>query len=71
MFRVLDNAKPARFPEHHVDPSWSNCDFATFVEALNYAHKWLGPYSKGRILKLNENYDYSGYGDELCITRLD
>lgn len=70
-FRVLDNDIPAEYPYHKVDASWSNSTFPTFVEALNYAHKWLGVYSPGRILKLNQPYDYSGYGDCISIIRVD
>jgi len=29
MFRVLDNGKPAKYPECGVNSSWTTCDFET------------------------------------------
>lgn len=65
MFAVFDGNKPAKYPEHEVDPSWSNNVFDTFEEARKYAWMWLAPYggeydgSSGVDLKLNTPYDYS------------
>lgn len=44
MFRVLDNGKPARHPFCKVHPSWDNCEFNTFAEAVSYTKKWLGEW---------------------------
>jgi hypothetical protein len=71
MFKVFDGGKPANYEHHKVHSSWQNCTFKSFVEALNYAHKWLGVYSPGKILKLNTPYDYSGYGDIIEIRKVD
>jgi hypothetical protein len=70
MYQVFDNNKPAQYPAHKVHPSWKQSKFNSFIEALNYAHKWLGNMSPGRILKLNDPYDYSGCGDILEIRRV-
>ena len=70
MYQVLDNNKRAQFPDCAVHPSWEKSCFNSFIEALNYAHKWLGMYSPGRILKLNEPYGYSGYGDFIEIRKI-
>jgi hypothetical protein len=69
-FQVLDNEVPAQYPYHKVDASWKDSVLKSYIEALNYAHKWLGLYSPGRILKLNQPYDYSGYGDYISIIRI-
>lgn len=69
-YQVLDGNKPAQFPNHQVHESWNNSIFNTYVEALNYAHKWLGEYSPGRVFQLNKKYDYSGYGDYIQIIKL-
>ncbi len=65
---VYQNNKPAKYPEIDVHESWSNCTFDTLQEAQEYAAHWSGSlYSPGRYLKLDEEYEYSGYGDCVCI----
>ena len=75
-YQVLDNDKPADCFNHKVDKSWNTNVFDTFDEALEYARAWLAPYGgsydgkSGIVLKVNEPYDYSGYGDMIEIRGL-
>ena len=64
---MYDSNKKAKYPEHNVNPSWNNCSFPTFVEALQYAWHWLGAYSYGVKLVVNVPEDYSGCGDMIEI----
>jgi len=66
-YSVYDNGKPAKYPDIKVDMSWVNNKFNTFDEALTYARNWLGVYGEGVILKVNVEWDYSGYGDKILI----
>jgi hypothetical protein len=66
MFQVLNNDIPAQYPYMPIHPSWNQSTFQSFDEAQEYACQYLGPFSPGKIFKLNEPYDYSGYGD--CIS---
>lgn len=50
MYHVMQNGKPAKYPEHTVDSSWDNCDFINRDEAVEYAQNWLG------YLAPNETY---------------
>jgi hypothetical protein len=57
---------------------WNNHLFDTFEEALKYARMWLGPQwggspdgTEGIVLKLNESYDYDGYGAEIVIREVE
>ena len=70
-FVVYDNNKFAKYPECNVHPSWSQCSYDTFEEALDYARRWLGMYGGGVVLKVNEPWDYSGYGDTIEIRKED
>jgi len=68
MYQVFDNGKPADCLHHDVAPCWSRSKFETFGEANTYANKWLGfDRAIGIILNLDEDWDYSGYGDMICI----
>ena len=62
-YTVFDTDKPAKYPEHKVDPSWDNATYGTFEEALTYAKLWLGAYDV-----IEDGWDgsllnYSGYSD--------
>lgn len=75
MLRLLDNNRPARFPEIKVDPSWKNCDFESLDELVDYADNWLGQHSPGKTLLRNylgitERYPYGGNGDFLSIIKV-
>jgi len=60
---VEEDGKPARYPECHVHPSWSNCEFATFEEAEAYALKWLGMHSPGKgQIEPNVPFEFCGNG---------
>lgn len=68
-FGVYDNDKPASgtgFPRLKGH-GWSTHQFPTFQEAQSYARQWLGAYSYGAPLELNQSWDYSGYGDMILI----
>jgi len=73
MFRLLDNDRPACYPEIKVHESWNNCDFETFDELIDYADHWLGiSHSPGKdilreTLGGGANYYYSGGSDWLSI----
>jgi len=67
MFQVFDNNKPADASGHNVHHTWNNSTFSTFEEAHQYANQWLAPSHGLVILKLNQPYDYSGYGDIIEI----
>lgn len=76
-YAVYDNEMPANSKIHTIlkDPCWETHVFDTYLEAVQYADKWLGQYSPGtQILleKLNygEKYDYDGYGDTIEIRKL-
>lgn len=72
MFIVLDNSKPAKFPEHKVHSSWDNNQFETFEEAKEYADKWLGMYGPYLLDTAGGyGYDYSGYGDVIKIIEIE
>lgn len=64
MYIVCENGKEA---SDFYSSSWGNARFDTLPEAQEYAEKWLGIYHNGKTLKLNEEYDYSGYGDIVTI----
>lgn len=55
---------------------WATSIFNSFEEALLYARKWLGAYGgsddgrSGIELKLNESWDYSGYGSMIEIREI-
>ncbi len=69
-FAVYDNGKPAKYPECNVHPSWDNNSFDSFEKAIEYTSTWLGMLGEDFIyptIKLNEPYDYSGYGDLIEI----
>ena len=85
MFRVLDNGKPAKYPDHKVDPSWDTCDYLTKVEAVKYGGKWLGMLSpfleheggyhqrepmEEELGIFDSPYDYSGHGDIIQIVEV-
>jgi hypothetical protein len=71
MFRVMDNRKPAKYPECKVHPSWNKCDYTTFEDAEAYALKWLGILAPDKgFIHLGEPYDYNGYGDMLLIQEI-
>lgn len=66
-FHVLDNGRPACFPDKPW-LGWSTNVFETFEEAKEYAEAWLGDYS----VMLPGNWDgsevdYSGCGDLISI----
>jgi len=72
MIRLLDNNKPARYPETKVDSPWDNCDFRTMNELIDYADRWLGSLSPGitelkNSLEIVGTYHYGGCGDYLSI----
>ena len=68
MFQVFDNGKPADCDHCAVSKSWACSKFDTFEQALEYANSWLGyGLASGVVLKLNEEWDYSGAGDTICI----
>ncbi len=66
-YQVLDNNKPAQYPDHSVDRSWKNSIFDTFEEAEKYCKKWLGVYSNATPQCVNQPIDYSGHGDSIKI----
>jgi len=70
-FKLLDNGRPAKYPDIGVHPSWSSCEFNSYLECVKYADLWLGKLSPGVDklvdLLLNNEYEYSGYGDSLKI----
>ena len=57
---------------------WATSIFNSFEEALCYVRKWLGIYgfwgnddgTSGVELKLNEHWNYSGYGDFIEIKEI-
>lgn len=62
MFKVYDNSKPAKYPDHNVDPSWDNCEFETFEDAHRYANYWLGCPPDALdygFLEVNVPYEYN------------
>lgn len=59
-YQVFDNGKPAQHPDHNVHESWSCSIFDTLQEAQDHANHWLGTYSPGRPLELNEEFDLYG-----------
>ena len=68
-YQLQDNGRPAQYPEVDVHPSWANlATWDTWEEAEEYAKKWLDIYHPGEGIKLgiNNEYDYSGYGD-ICM----
>jgi len=79
LFKVLNNGKPARYPDFNVDPSWGNNQFYTLYSAIDYASRWLGqfgPFPMEAADTLTEtpmpasiSYKYSSAGDELTITK--
>lgn len=65
-YAVYDGNKLARYPECKVHPSWDNCIFNSFDEAVNYVHRWLFPdwadnsnSSTGIAFKVNTPYEYN------------
>lgn len=68
MFQVFDSGRPADCMNHNVHPSWKNSKFETLEEAQEYVKIWVGgDYDADHPLALNEEYDYSGYGDVVKI----
>lgn len=70
-YQVLDNGCPADvigFPQLK-GCGWKSSTFDTLEEAQNYALNWLAwePLEEGETFPfpVNQDYDYSGYGD--CI----
>lgn len=70
-FHVLDNYKPAKYPNHQIDPSWKENAYSTFEEAEKYLRHYLGIYAPSNDHKftLGIAYDYSGYGDSIIIVQ--
>lgn len=66
MFQVLDNERPAQYPECAVSSSWKNSKFETFEEAAQYANNWLGVYGPINFM-VGVPVKYSGYGDTIEI----
>lgn len=75
MIRLLDNGKPARYPEINVHTSWNNCDFETIDQLVDYADRWLGKLTPGKIVLKNllrgeRAYFYGGATDSLSIVNV-
>jgi hypothetical protein len=72
MYRVLNNNKPARYPECKVHSSWKTCDYNKYSEALKYAKHWLGLYRTAvpAHMKIGVKYDFSGFGDTIEIAKI-
>lgn len=70
MFVVLENNKPAMYPDG--PECWRENEFPTQEEANEYAHHWLEDWAKGipAILELGTRYDYNGYGDIIEIREI-
>lgn len=70
-YGVYDNGKPASekgFPNLKGKGCWTNHTFLTFEGAQEYARAWLGQFAPSpEFLKINQPYDYSGYGDVIEI----
>lgn len=69
-YAVYDNGKPASrtgYPQITNINDWNTHRFSSIEDAVQYAHDWLGAWSLP--LKVNEPYDYSGYGDFIEIKR--
>lgn len=70
-YQVLDNNKPADCLNFKVSKSWVNSSFNQFEKAESYALNWLDSYSPGvGVLRPNEPFHYSGYGDYLEIREI-
>lgn len=41
---VKEEGKPCRYPDYKVHPSWNNCEFDNWDDAVKYANHWLGVY---------------------------
>lgn len=70
MFQAFEDNKPADWsglPSLKGIPCWKNSVFETFEEAHAYALSWLGAYGEGVGLRLNEPWDYNGYGSMIEI----
>ena len=60
MYRVYENGKPADCYHFALHPSWKQSGFSTFIEAYNYARRYLGMYAPKDELKLGIPYIYNG-----------
>jgi hypothetical protein len=71
MFTVYDSNKPAKYPDHSVDPSWHTASFKTMTEAVAHAKNWLGRTYEGVLPKFWDGtlIDYSGCGDTIEIRK--
>lgn len=74
MWAVFDNNKPASnvsFP--HAGKEYNNHKFTTFIEAVDYARRWLGFWDKipADIKEGELKLNISGFGDMLEIRDLD
>ena len=72
-YQVLEGTRngPAKPCSHHyfqVDRSWNQHTYNSFIEAYNYAQRWLGPF-RGISIKLNQPTEYSRYGDTIEIKK--
>ena len=71
-YQVIDNNKPAQYPDHNVDRSWKNSIFDTFEEAEKYCKKWLGEYYLDKVPECcNQPIQYNDKGDEIEIRRVE
>lgn len=71
MFVVLDNGRPAKYPDVAVSSSsWDNNIFDKWEDAVKYAQEWLGDYKDGIDFRPNTPVDYNGYGDTIEIKEI-
>lgn len=65
IYQVLEQGKPAKFPNCNVHSSWNNNEFVSLDEAIDYTIKWLGDYYplKGRNFPLNTKVVFAGTED--------
>jgi hypothetical protein len=62
MYKVFYNNKPADcfHYEHRYGSMWSQSEYATWLEANEYANKFLGIRDDKILLTVNKPYDYIG-----------